>query len=47
LAYGATFAVVSADLAGVEDVRVLDFNGHHIFASFRLSELGEAIRHGD
>ena len=45
--YGVPFEVVAADLAAVEDVRVLDFNGHHIFANFRLSELGEAIRHGD
>jgi len=39
--------VIAADLAGQEDLRVLDFNGHHIFASFHLSELGEPIRHGD
>ena len=45
--YGVPFDVIAADLAGQEDVRVLDFNGHHIFASFSLSELGEAIRHGD
>ena len=45
--YGVPFQVVAADLTGVEDVRVLDFNGHHIFANFRLSELGEAILHGD
>jgi len=45
--YGVPFEVVAADLEGVEDVRVLDFNGHHIFANFRLSELGEAIRSGD
>jgi hypothetical protein len=45
--YGVPFEVIAADLARVEDVRVLDFNGHHIFASFRLSELGEPIRHGD
>ena len=45
--YGVPFEVVAADLAGGEDGRVLDFNGHHIFANFRLSELGEAIRHGD
>jgi hypothetical protein len=44
--YGVPFEVIAADLAGHEDVRVLDFNGHHIFASFSLSELGEAIRHG-
>jgi hypothetical protein len=28
-------------------VRVLDFNGHHIFANFHLSELGEPLRVGD
>ncbi len=45
--YGVPFQAISADLAGQEDLRVLDFNGHHIFSNFRLSELGEAIRHGD
>jgi len=24
---------------------VLDFNGHHIFSCFSLSDLGQAIRH--
>jgi hypothetical protein len=45
--YGEPFKVVAADLEGVEDVRVLDFNGHHIFSNFRLNELGEPIRCGD
>ena len=45
--YGVPFEVIAADLAGNEDVRVLDFNGHHIFANYHLSELGEAIRHGN
>jgi len=45
--YGLPFEAIAADLAGQEDLRVLDFNGHHIFSNFRLSELGEAIRHGD
>lgn len=45
--YAVPFEVIAADLAGSEDVRVLDFNGHHIFANFRLSELGEGIRQGD
>ncbi len=45
--YGLPFEAIADDLAGREDLRVLDFNGHHIFASFSLSELGEAIRHGD
>jgi hypothetical protein len=45
--YGVPFEVIAADLAGQEDLWVLDFNGHHIFASFRLSDLGEPIRHGE
>lgn len=45
--YGLPFEVIAKDLAGQEDLRVLDFNGHHIFSNFSLSELGEAIRHGD
>ncbi len=45
--YGVPFEVVASDLASGEDLRVLDFNGHHIFANFRLSELGEPTRHGD
>lgn len=45
--YGVPFEVISQDLAGSRDVRVLDFNGHHIFANFRLSELADGIKHGD
>jgi hypothetical protein len=35
------------DLQGVEDIRVLDFNGHQIMANFSLSELGDPIKFGD
>lgn len=45
--YGVPFEVIARDLVGCEDVRVLDFNGHHIFANFRLAELGEPIKYGD
>ena len=34
------------DLEGVEDVRVIDFNGHQIMANFSLEELGDPIRFG-
>ena len=44
--YGVAFEVIAADLERAEDVRVLDFNGHHIFSSFSLEELGEPIKHG-
>jgi len=45
--YGVPFEAIAADLSGQEDLRVLDFNGHHIFANFRLSDLGDPIRHGE
>jgi hypothetical protein len=45
--YGLPFEVIASDLERSEDVRVLDFNGHHIFSSFSLAELGEPIKFGD
>ena len=45
--YGHAYPSVAADLAGSEDIRVLDFNGHQIMANFSLSELGEPIKVGD
>ncbi len=44
--YGVPFDVISADLESSEDCRVLDFNGHHIFASFSFDEFGDAITSG-
>lgn len=41
--YGVPFEVVAADLEHGKDMRVLDFNGLHIFDSFSLSELGAPI----
>jgi hypothetical protein len=45
--YGVPFEVIATDLEKTEDLRVLDFNGHHIFSRFTLTELGEPIKHGD
>ena len=45
--YGQAFANVARDLGEVEDIRVLDFNGHQIMSHFALSELGEPIKVGD
>jgi hypothetical protein len=45
--YGVPFEVIAKDLEKTEDLRVLDFNGHHIFSRFSLDELGEPIKHGD
>lgn len=44
--YTQSFDSVMGDLRGVEDIRVLDFNGHHIMANFSLDELGDPIKFG-
>jgi hypothetical protein len=33
--------VVLNDLRQVDDLRVLDYDGHHIFLTFSFKELGE------
>jgi len=45
--YGVPFNVIAADLERSEDLRVLDFNGHHIFSSFSFAQLGAPIKVGD
>jgi hypothetical protein len=42
--YPQSFAGVSQDLEGEEDLRVLDFNGHQIMANFSLDELEAPIK---
>ncbi len=46
--YGKAFEDISGDLSGdgVEDIRVLDFNGHQIMANFSLESLGDPIKYG-
>lgn len=44
--YETSFDNVAHDLEGVEDMRVLDFNGHQIMANFSLEELGDPIKFG-
>ena len=44
--YADAFENVARDLAGGEDMRVLDFNGHHIMANFSLDKLGDPIKYG-
>jgi hypothetical protein len=43
--YEDTFDSVVTDLEGVEDIRVLDFNGHQIMANFSLDALGEPVKY--
>jgi hypothetical protein len=42
--YAHAFDSVARDLDAVEDLRVLDFNGHQIMTNFALAELGESIK---
>lgn len=44
--YAESFDTIARDLDGVEDMRVLDFNGHQIMANFSLHELGDPIKFG-
>jgi hypothetical protein len=44
--YGHSYPAIAADLAGQEDIRVLDFNGHQIMSNFSLDELGDPIKYG-
>ena len=42
--YQQSFESIVEDLQSVEDIRVLDFNGHQIMANFSLDELGSPIK---
>jgi hypothetical protein len=44
--YADSFANISRDLGEVEDMRVLDFNGHQIMANFSLDAQGDPIKFG-
>ena len=43
--YGTHYPVVVQDLRQSDDLRVLDYDGHHIFLTFSFSEFGEEFRH--
>ena len=43
--YGEHYPVVLEDLRQSDDLRVLDFDGHHVYATFSFSEYGEQYRH--
>jgi len=43
--YGNHYNVILGDLKQTDDLRVLDYDGHHVFYSFSLSELGKPINH--
>jgi len=41
--YGKHFNVILGDLKQEDDLRVLDYDGHHVFYNFSLKDLGEPI----
>jgi len=41
--YGTHYDVVMSDLQQEDDLRVMDYDGHHVFLSFSLKELGKPI----
>ena len=38
--YGVPFEVIAADIDQGREMRILDYNGQHIFSSFDFDELG-------
>ena len=43
--YGNHFNVILGDLKQADDLRVLDYDGHHVFYNFTLDEIGKPIYH--
>lgn len=43
--YGSHYDAVLTDLRQEDDLRVLDYDGHHVFHSYAFSELGPAVFH--
>jgi hypothetical protein len=43
--YGKHFNVILGDLKQSDDLRVLDYDGHHVFYNFSLSEIGQPVVH--
>ena len=43
--YGKHFSVILGDLKQADDLRVLDYDGHHVFYNFSLDEIGKPVYH--
>ena len=43
--YGEHYPAVLQDLRQTDDLRVLDFYGHHIFLTFAFGDFGEGFRY--
>ena len=43
--YGKHFNVILGDLKQTDNLRVLDYDGHHVFYNFSLDKIGKPIYH--
>jgi hypothetical protein len=43
--YGMHFKVIMGDLNQSDDLRILDYDGHHVFYNFSIDKLGPPIYH--
>ena len=43
--YGQQFNVILGDLKQTDDLRVLDYDGHHVFYNFALNEMENPVYH--
>jgi hypothetical protein len=43
--YGMHYNVILGDLKQSDDLRILDYDGHHIFKNFSFKDLGPSIVH--
>jgi hypothetical protein len=43
--YGQHYNVILGDLNQSDDLRVLDYDGHHVFYNFSLKEIGKPVYH--
>jgi len=43
--YGKQYSIILGDLKQSDDLRVLDYDGHHIFYNFSVKDVGEPVYH--
>lgn len=43
--YGQHFSVIMGDLQQEDDLRVLDYDGHHVFYNFTFAEMSDPLYH--
>jgi len=43
--YGKHYNIVLGDLRQTDDLRVLDYDGHHVFYNFSFDDFGESVQY--